>query len=117
MRLCMTHWTNLRTAIEDAGIGDNIAKTGAEAARRMADGEFEPLAVAQTAIIYAVIKSAPEVLTGDPETCPACYGNEAHALECTDDDCPIEKGDDDGYGKYIIDWAVTGTVNEKAKMN
>lgn len=108
MRFCQTHWTELREAIEERGLGDLIAPDGEVAMEQIVDqlkraerGEdpgtpvnYDPLMAAHWAIVNNLTEAARatagpaaalHVAMGDH--CPVCFANEQHELSCDDPDC------------------------------
>lgn len=87
MRFCQDHWDRLRQAIEDRGLGDLIASSGATVAQQVAQeleqGEaspttYEPLMAAHMAILSNSIQilgqanpASVQYLMQDGETVPA----------------------------------------------
>lgn len=91
MRICMDHWQQLRTAIEDRGLTPFVSKNGEEAARRTANisngsedpQDFDPLIAANMAIIsYYISQVGIDGLTQD--VCPICTA----AAEADGDELP-----------------------------
>lgn len=77
MQFCMAHWSELRAAIDARGLTKFVSQGGAEAARRMAEGGFDPLLHAHNAIVANALEAAGLALMqpgpdgSDP--CPLCY--------------------------------------------
>lgn len=93
MRFCQQHWEALRTAIDQRGLTQLVARDGVEAVAKMkADLQtgttrdtFDPLLLAHNAIL----KKSIEVLgmevfqpnaDGSPR-CPLCFSEELHATD------------------------------------
>ena len=70
--LCSRHWSALRTAVDDRGLGEFVAASGPEVALRLDGGGFEPLMAANLSILSNAIGAAgPDVLMNDG--CPLCW--------------------------------------------
>ena len=121
MRMCSSHWSRLRQAIEDRGLSSLVAEDGERAAKNLVsevqDGpgidNFDPLMGAHNAIITNALGVAGLALFNKKpdgsEWCPLCFLVEVvkpdHDRNCRDDDCP-------GSPNYEawIDFAADGMV-------
>lgn len=110
MKFCADHWSQLRAAIEDRGLGALVAESGEQAGCNMvAEFEhgstvdtFDPLMGAHNAIVARAMKEIrerytqnPLMLMADPDehpewACPICALGWCHAEHdhlCTRADC------------------------------
>lgn len=86
MKFCATHWTALREAISSRGLDGFISKNGEEAAKRMAEGTFDPLLAAHNAIVSQAVRVAGLGIMVN-EGCPICSLNEGHKEQCKEPGC------------------------------
>jgi hypothetical protein len=101
MQFCDDHWTRLRKAIDDRGLGALVPDSGEQAASNLENlletqqptiDNFDPLMNAQWAIVSNL---GMEILYIDG--CPLCYANAEHAKDkCEDCEDP-----EHGYDKWI----------------
>lgn len=120
MKFCDEHWSMLRTAIDDRGLGHLVSQSGDQAAARItsqlelgqSQHNFDPLVNAHFAIISNVMKIMSNVginplyLFNDqvhaPEgrnDCPLCEMNWLHRDGCVDPRCVLDK--ERGYDRFI----------------
>lgn len=106
MKMCLDHWNDLRDEIDARELTEYVAPDGAECARRLLTGEFEPLMEAHNLIMMSVGNALAEGVATLPagEVCPVCFGNEQHDATCEDPDCPIEQGTGHGYADFMLPW-------------
>jgi hypothetical protein len=116
VKLCETHWQQLREAIDVAGLGILISDDD-EASRRLESyqqlGEwtldnYDPLLSAQVNIMLNLVRSLGtrliDVQKADFSACLLCYANSEHAVGCDDPTCPSSPFD------QYIDWAVRDEI-------
>lgn len=89
MRFCLDHWTQLREAVDRAGLGEFVASSGEEVALRMRGEGFDPLMGAHMAIIGALANMANGgiIAVMQLEGCPVCEADAAHQATCQDQPC------------------------------
>lgn len=131
MNFCQEHWTALREAIEERGLGDLIAPDGETAALQMADqlnrgarGEevLTPVNYAMNVIRQAGGNPLYSLMGGDEDPvdlpggegrtwprCPLCYLNLAHELTCADPGCALDR--ERGY-----DWMIGRAADDQIAL-
>lgn len=91
MKMCMDHWTKLRTAIDTRGLSALVSESGEEAMSNLLDeanrgptlDNFDPLLTAHNAIFANSVHIDPHLALLDE--CPLCHLNHHH-----DDACQIQ---------------------------
>jgi hypothetical protein len=99
MKFCTEHWDKLRTAIDERGLGQLVAKSGEAAAQQIAaqlNGsedakDYDPLMAAYWAITANSIKAFGLDSMREDFGCPLCELDK-HAAECKDESCPKYTG-------------------------
>ena len=99
MKICTSHWDNLRTAIDNRGLGHLVAKSGEKAASQIVNQlqgsedakDYDPLMAAYWAITANSIKAFGLDSMREDFGCPLC-ALDAHAKECQDQACPKYTG-------------------------
>lgn len=114
VKFCEGHWTKLRDAIYERGLGDLVAQSGERAARNVVEelktGEpslktFDPLMGAHWAIVNRIAEHRPLVVFCGG--CPLCWVQDGHAANCTDPACPITRQTFEDWIPSIADFMVT----------
>ena len=118
-QFCMQHWTMLREAIKDRGLGGLISTSGGEVvekltAEKLTDAErFDPLAGAWLRITEKLLDVFGfQVLT---EGCPICRANASHDAECDVPDCGYSYDNWIGYAadEALLTWQEINKPKEK----
>ena len=105
MKICTDHWTQLKTAIDERGLGGFVSKDGEEAIKKITASygdrdTFDPLIQANFAIWGNALQAFGGDITKDDAPCPLC-ALDNHAATCKDRECQNETGTD--WIKYAAD--------------
>jgi hypothetical protein len=112
MQMCRDHWMQMKSAIDERGLGALVSETGQEfTSKKLREREagpsvdsFEPLMGAYYALVHHLAHISPHILR--IVGCPLCYAKEIHKRVCMRAGCPPE------YYDYLIDLAADEQVEE-----
>lgn len=117
MRICQSHWTQLRDEITAQGLGDWVAPTGETAAAQLADQvrrgkitkvNYDPLMACHNMIAQRAVECLGVLVLLPSFECPICYLNaEARASDgtckCGRPECPYtEPGSLPDFETWIV---------------
>jgi hypothetical protein len=101
MKICDSHWSQLKTAIEERGLSAYVSKNGEAAVKTLVasaqgvEGKdaFDPLLQANFAIWGNALEAFGADIMTENAPCPLC-ALDHHATTCTKEGCPNETGAD-----------------------
>lgn len=117
MKICDSHWQQLRQAITDRGLAGFISKDGEHATENMVaqlqgtntKENYDPLMSATFAIWGNALEAFGVEIVHEDAPCPLCVLDK-HAAECTDVNCNKQTGTD------WIGFAADGQVEVATEM-
>jgi hypothetical protein len=126
MKFCLSHWQQLRAAIDARGLTPLVSDGGRSVIEKTVDqlrtgaqtlDNFDPLMSAHWAIVMNVSRLLDDVgynplvlMAAPPDApdhaqCPLCHINKLHKETCTNPQCQLEK--ESGY-----DWMIDRAADE-----